>query len=554
MASPQVDSAIEYFRKGFPAIPMSPTDKKPLVKWAEFQTRMPLKQEIKEMFSKYPKAMCGLITGKISGICVIDCDSPEACEKIDSMLPEMFETPIAVSPRGGRHYYFKYSEGLQTKAAVFPQVDIRAEGGVIIAPPSINLQGKQYCWLTDLELTREVLQEMPESLYRILTETQSQPPGKCARPYGSAPLNNNTLYSENTLSIEGVTQTVTHEPLFSLGRRDNDLFTLANSLVKSGMPERDIFRYLDFIVRSWGECDETWINTKIQSALQRQEKREKSLSEEIEAWISVTERDICVTDCDKELGIVTKRDRDNRRQVFKRLLDRGIIERAGNKEGFYRRVLRDYEPIVLDDEPVHPLSLKWPFNIHGLVNTLPKSVAVCAGETDAGKSAFCLNFAFLNRDGFKIRYLTSEMGKEEMKNRTKPMDVPVSEWNKIEFIERSCNFEDLIQPDSITIIDYLEKMENFYEVSKDIKRYFDRLKTGFCLVALQKKAGLDFGRGGDFSAEKSRLYLSMSPGKLKITKAKNWVKPDVNPNRMECEFKLVGGIKFIQTSGWRRPD
>lgn len=138
-----LDAALMYLEQGFPVIPMSPTDKKPLVKWAEFQTRMPSEQETKEMFSKYSKAMIGLVTGKISGICVIDCDSSEACEKIDFILPEMFESPIAVSPRGGRHYYFQCPEDLQTKTAVFSKVDVRANGGVIIAPPSINSQGKK---------------------------------------------------------------------------------------------------------------------------------------------------------------------------------------------------------------------------------------------------------------------------------------------------------------------------------------------------------------------------------------------------------------------------
>ena len=61
-----------------------------------------------------------------------------------------------------------------------------------------------------------------------------------------------------------------------------------------------------------GEHDETWINAKLQSALKRQSERTKSLSEEIGAWISVT-------DCDKELGIVTKRDKENRRQIFKEI-------------------------------------------------------------------------------------------------------------------------------------------------------------------------------------------------------------------------------------------
>lgn len=256
----------------------------------------------------------------------------------------------------------------------------------------------------------------------------------------------------------------------------------------------------------------------------------------------------------KKLGIVTKRDKENRRQIFKRFLDRNFIERVGNKEGVYRRVQRDFEPMNLNDVQLKPLEIEWPFDIHDKVYMLPKSVGIVAGETNSGKSAFCLNFAHLNMNHMKVRYITSEMGSQEIRDRVSKMGKPISAWNPVEFIERANQFADLVLPDGITVIDYLEKVENFYEIGKDIKNIFDHLTTGFCLIALQKKTGLDFGRGGDFSAEKARLYLSMFPGKLKIIKAKNWVKSDVNPNGMECSFKLVGGIKFIQTSGWIKPE
>ncbi|GAN33723.1 MAG: hypothetical protein DYG83_10325 [Candidatus Brocadia sp. AMX2] len=538
-----LDAALMYLEQGFPVIPMSPTDKKPLVKWAEFQTRMPSEQETKEMFSKYSKAMIGLVTGKISGICVIDCDSSEACEKIDFILPEMFESPIAVSPRGGRHYYFQCPEDLQTKTAVFSKVDVRANGGVIIAPPSINSQGKKYSWLNVSGLTRDALQPMPSNVI----ETLSQPPGKCARPHGSAPLNKNTLY------IEGVTTNLTTP--FANGRRDNDLFAVANGLVKSGIDINLASEVLRRLILSWGEeVDEKWVNDKIESALKRQEKRDGKFSDEVKEWILSSNGVFLSSDVVKCLQVSSRDEQKNLSKILSRLCEEGVIERHGEKNGCFRKIKKDYEVIDLSSVSINPLPIVWPFGIHEKVYVLPKSVAVVAGETDAGKTALCLNFACMNRERMKVRFLTSEMSGEEIKSRTLPLGVPESEWKKIEFIERSCNFQDLILPDGLTIVDYVEKSENFYEIARDIKEIFDRLKTGFVLIALQKKAGQEFGRGGDFSAEKARLYLSMSPGRLKIVKAKNWVKPDVNPNRMECEFKLVGGIKFIQTSGWRRPN
>jgi hypothetical protein len=62
---------------------------------------------------------------------------------------------------------------------------------------------------------------------------------------------------------------------------------------------------------------------------------------------------------------------------------------------------------------------------------------------------------------------------------------------------------------------------------------------------------LDLGRGGSFSLEKARLYLSMDAGMTTIVKAKNWVNPLVNPNKLKINYKIVNGCKFIiEHGGW----
>lgn len=548
-----VDSAIEYLKQGFSIVPSSPQTKVPLVPWAEYQNRLPGENEICSWFKQHPKAMLSLVTGEFSGITVVDADSEEAISRIEEVLPESLEIPCTQTPRGGKHFYFSYDPSIPTRAGRLPNIDTRNNGGCIVCPPSKNTEGKFYTWL-GLELSRKNLQPMPDSLHALLTETQSQPTATCATSREHTINNIHTIYNKKTNDREGDDNFDDTPPLFSEGRRDTDLFTLANSLVKSGMPERDIFKYLEFIIHSWGEHDETWINTKIQSALKRQEKRDGKFSDEVKEWILSSKGIFLSSDVVKSLQVSSRDEQKNLSKILSRLCDEGVIERHGNKNGCFRKIEKDYEIIDLSSVSVTPLPIVWPFNIHEKVYILPKSVGVIAGQTDAGKSAYCLNFAYMNRERMKVRYLTSEMGAQEIKSRISHLNVPDVEWEKIEFIERSGNFQDLVLSDGITVIDYMEKTENFYEIARDIKEIFDRLKTGFCLISIQKKEGQDFGRGGDFSAEKSRLYLSMSPGRLKIVKAKNWVKSDVNPNRLECEFKLVGGIKFIQTSGWKRPN
>lgn len=534
-----VDSAIEYRKKGFSTIPMSPANKRPLVKWTEFQNRLPTETEIQSWWKKHPTAMCGIVTGKLSNVTVIDADSPGAISRIEEALPDSIEIPCVKTPRDGQHFYFAYDPSIPTRAGAIQHIDTRSDGGCIVCPPSINDKGGAYSWV-DMELSRENLQEMPEPLSQRLSQI-------CAPQ--SAPYNN-----KNNIICEGgggfVDTFVDTSPLFSEGRRDNDLFHLANSLVKSGMPECEIFKYLEFIMHSWGEQDGSWINSKIQSALKQNIKREKSLSEEIREYVLSTKGVFLSTAVHKNLDLSTRVHKKNCSEVLRRLVSEKVIERIGQKDGHFRLIEKNFELLDLSQTEIPPLDLKWPFAIEEMVYCLPKTIAIAGGTPNSGKTAFSLNFARMNMGTFKVRYLSSEMGFAEIKNRLSKFEMPLTDWAGVEFIERSQNYADLILPDAITIIDFLEISDNFYQIAEQIKKIFDSLTTGMVLIAIQKNSGQEWGRGGSFSAEKARLYLTMENGTIRIAKAKNWVS-DKNPNGLELDFKLMGGARFLPITGWR---
>ena len=164
-------------------------------------------------------------------------------------------------------------------------------------------------------------------------------------------------------------------------------------------------------------------------------------------------------------------------------------------------------------------------------------------------TALMLNLIRMNMANHRIAYFSSEMGPEELKLRLNNFqDVGQDEW-KFEAYDRSGNFADVIQPNAINLIDYLEVTTDFFKVGGEIKTIFDKLDKGVAVIALQKKKGAEYGRGAEFSLEKARLYLSMDDGELKIVKAKNWG-PDAketghNPNGRIYHFSLVGGCKFV---------
>jgi hypothetical protein len=276
----------------------------------------------------------------------------------------------------------------------------------------------------------------------------------------------------------------------------------------------------------------------------------RSIAEQVRDWVLTTSGNFLTTECHAELGLTTRDHKKAAVMALLRLEEEGIVAKCGIKRGCYRAIEKDAPLIdfinVNLNEPYH---IKWPFQVENYVDLYPGNVVVVAGEANAGKTALLLNVVRRNMHRHKIEYFSSEMGSEEFHLRlAKFDDIKLNEWC-FSPRQRSIKFADVIVPDSLNIIDYLEITKDFFEIGGEIKDIFDRLNKGIAIIALQKKKGTDIGRGGDFTLEKPRLYMSMQPGELKIIKGKNWANPQINPNNMTWKFKLVQGCKFIESGG-----
>lgn len=139
-----LDAALELLDRGFSVIPVG-RDKKPLFKWREFIDRRPTEDELLEWGEKYPDANLALILGQISGLVVADADGPRGQEWIKNYLPR---TSVYATTARGFHAYYRLPEGGQqpTKPEFVPEVDIKAEGGYVVVPPSIHETGVCYEW------------------------------------------------------------------------------------------------------------------------------------------------------------------------------------------------------------------------------------------------------------------------------------------------------------------------------------------------------------------------------------------------------------------------
>jgi hypothetical protein len=144
-------AALDYAGRLWSVVPVRPREKLPLVPWQELQTRRARTNEIKAWLARWPDANLGLVTGRISGIVVIDVDprhgGAESLARLELANAPLPPTVEAVSGGGGRHLYFAApASELRSRAGIAPGLDLRAEGALVVAPPSIHPSGGAYRW------------------------------------------------------------------------------------------------------------------------------------------------------------------------------------------------------------------------------------------------------------------------------------------------------------------------------------------------------------------------------------------------------------------------
>ncbi|MEK4023506.1 bifunctional DNA primase/polymerase [Sporosarcina sp. FSL W7-1283] len=124
----------------------------------------------------YPGANIAIRTGRESGIFVLDVDvhkvdGRETLEQLTEQHEPLPDTVESITGSGGSHYLFKYQEGIGNKVNFQPGLDIRGDGGYIIASPSIHETGTRYEW----ELSSRPLEVLIADAPRWLTDLIKQP-------------------------------------------------------------------------------------------------------------------------------------------------------------------------------------------------------------------------------------------------------------------------------------------------------------------------------------------------------------------------------------------
>ncbi len=146
--------ALYYAERGLAVFPLEVRGKRPATKNG-FKAATTDKEQINEWWCRYPDSNIGIATGRPSGgIVVIDLDEDEEKDKHGYEVlkewqqahGELPETWTSITGRGGYHFFFRDSAYNPCKTDLYHGVDIRGDGGYIVAPPSIHPNGRCYEW------------------------------------------------------------------------------------------------------------------------------------------------------------------------------------------------------------------------------------------------------------------------------------------------------------------------------------------------------------------------------------------------------------------------
>lgn len=135
-------------------------------------------ERITQWWARVPDANVGIATGAASGLVALDSDprngGDESLVMLENSLPDgLPDTPRSVTGSGGEHLLFRAPAGrvgnFKGKDWGFPGLDVKGDGGYIVAPPSLHVSGRRYQWDGGAHPDDLALAPLPAALARRLS-------------------------------------------------------------------------------------------------------------------------------------------------------------------------------------------------------------------------------------------------------------------------------------------------------------------------------------------------------------------------------------------------
>lgn len=195
---------------------------------------------IESWWKRWPAANIGIATG--GGIVVLDVDTKDAngfesLHQWEEECGELPETWNSITGSGGAHYFFRTDKKINNRAGVLPGLDVRGDGGYVVAPPSVHPSGGVYEWgVETYDLPAPA--NLPDDLFQLFT----------------AGVSGERFKLDETIKS---------------GQRNTDLFKYACSLQERGRSDEEIYALVSYANdnRTDSPLDSKELDTLIGSAM-----------------------------------------------------------------------------------------------------------------------------------------------------------------------------------------------------------------------------------------------------------------------------------------------
>jgi hypothetical protein len=163
-----LNAAADYLGRGWAPLALCPPDhvgvgrdhgktcfcpgKAPVIRWKEYQVRLPTSDELRQWWGQQPNANVGIAMGPVSGLVGVDADGPSGETQLSAVSGGDLPDTLEFDTSKGRRLLYAIPPGVTLvttfKAlAVAEELRLLGQGAQTVAPPSRHLSGRDYCWV-----------------------------------------------------------------------------------------------------------------------------------------------------------------------------------------------------------------------------------------------------------------------------------------------------------------------------------------------------------------------------------------------------------------------
>lgn len=256
---PMLSVALAYSQQGWPVFPVRSGEEYDEDTGEIYGAKTPLisnglrgatltERIVREFWKRNPGAAIGVPTGSKVDAWVLDVDNKPGGANGFDWLHEMEaehgplpHTKRVTTPNGGLHIFFRYVAGTRNRGAMGAGVDVRSEGGYVVAAGSVMADGRAYAW----EDESAPIAEAPAWLLELVLPRHVETPADY-RPYTGG----NSVYVDR--AVDGELSELASTPHGGRNNKLNDAaFALGQFVGAGALSEGEARDQLEAIASQW---------------------------------------------------------------------------------------------------------------------------------------------------------------------------------------------------------------------------------------------------------------------------------------------------------------